>query len=126
MPQPIVHFEIVAKDFPKLRDFYAALLDWQIAEPLAEYGDYALIDAKQGAPFGIDGGMFPRSAEDPLTGFRLYANVDSAEAHAARVESLGGRVVMPPMEIPGQGIKIALFTDPEGNGIGVVETLAQD
>jgi predicted enzyme related to lactoylglutathione lyase len=126
MPQPIVHFEIVAQDLPKLRAFYTALLDWKIAEPMAQMGDYALIDAKQGAPFGIDGGMYPRNPQDTtMPPIRLYANVDSADAYAAKVEALGGRVVVPPTEVPGQGIRIALFMDPEGNGIGVVETMTR-
>jgi predicted enzyme related to lactoylglutathione lyase len=30
MGNPVVHFEIIAKDGPKLQSFYADLFDWKI------------------------------------------------------------------------------------------------
>lgn len=126
MPQPIVHYEIAAKDLPALKRFYTDFLGWDIQAfgPAGDQaGDYEMIDGKQGAAFGIDGGMYPVGQDGDVPGVRLYANVDSADAYAGRIESLGGTVIVQPMEVPGAGIKVALFLDPEGNPIGVVETL---
>ena len=103
MPQPIVHYEIAAKDAKKLEAFYEGLFGWKFAP--APQPNYSMIDGKQGAGFGID--------------------VEDAAASMAKVSGLGGTVVVPANEVPGGGIKIGIFTDPEGNVAGVVETLAQ-
>ena len=121
MPQPIVHYEIAAKDAKKLEAFYEALFGWKMAP--APQPNYSMIDGKQGADFGIDGGIYQVEGQDP-SGVRMYANVDDAEAYLAKVAGLGGSVVFAAMEVPGAGIKIGVFTDPEGNVAGVVETLA--
>ena len=62
--------------------------------------------------------------ENDSPGVRLYANVDDADAYMARVEALGGKIIAPAREIPGAGIKTGVFSDPEGNVIGVVAPVA--
>jgi predicted enzyme related to lactoylglutathione lyase len=118
----VVPYEIAATDPGKIKAFYEGLLGWNIASLGGPMPAYEVIDGKQGAEFGIDGGMYPVQDGDK-PGVRLYANVDSAADYAAKVEGLGGTVIVQPMEVPGAGIKISLFLDPEGNAIGVVETL---
>ena len=85
---------------------------------------YEMIDGKQAADFGINAGIYQIEPGGDQPGIRIYANVDSAEAYMAKVEGLGAKVIVPPMELPGAGIKIGLFADPEGNVVGVIETLA--
>ena len=85
---------------------------------------YEMIHGKQGADFGISAAIYLIEPGGDQPGIRIYANVDSAEAYMAKVEGLGAKVIVPPMELPGAGIKIGLFADPEGNLVGVVETLA--
>ena len=46
--------------------------------------------------------------------------VDDLKAYLDKVESMGGKTVMPPMDIPG-GPTLALFADPEGNVVGMVK-----
>ena len=122
MPKPIVHYEIAAKDAKKLEGFYEALFGWKVVHDAMP--NYGRIDGKQGADFGIDGGIYQVEGQDPA-GVRIYANVDDAEAYLAKVAGLGGTVVVPANEVPGAGIKIGIFADPEGNVAGVVETLAK-
>ena len=43
------------------------------------------------------------------------------EAALAQAESLGGSRMMGPDEVPGAGITIGLFMDPEGHVIGLVK-----
>ena len=124
MPQPIVHFEFAATDEQKLQSFYSSLFGWK-ANKLPGPMPYSAFDAKQGAEFGIDGGIYKVQDANDRPGVRIYANVDSADAYMGKVEGLGGKVVVPANEVPGGGIKIGLFTDPEGNLVGVVETLSQ-
>ena len=122
MTQPIVHYEIGAQDGKKLHTFYTDLLGWKLdATPLPSY---EIIDGKRGADFGINAAIYQiePGGDPPCT--RIYANVDSAAAYMAKVEGLGGKVIVPSMELPGAGIKIDFFAHPEGNVVGVVETLA--
>ena len=124
MPQPIVHYEIATDDLPKVKKFYQDLLGWQIESGGPVFGDYHMIEAKQGAEFGINGGMMARMPEDKLPGIRMYANVDSADDFVAAAKKLGAPVIFEPMDVEGAGIRIAMCLDPEGNPIGCVETLA--
>ena len=48
-------------------------------------------------------------------------NEQFPEAALQKAESLGGTRMMGPDEVPGVGITIALFTDPEGHVIGLVK-----
>jgi hypothetical protein len=47
--------------------------------------------------------------------------VESAKEYAAKIEELGGTVIMPPEEIPNVGW-VAVATDPEGNYFGMIES----
>ncbi len=38
-----------------------------------------------------------------------------------RAEKLGGRRLVPPTQLPGDAGRIAVFTDPDGNQVGLWE-----
>ena len=42
-------------------------------------------------------------------------------AHLNKIESLGGKTLVPVTEIPGQ-VTFALFADPEGHVVGIVKS----
>ena len=86
--------------------------------------NYEMIDGKQGTDFGINAGTYQIEPGGDQPGIRIYANVDSAGAYVTKVEGLGAKGIVPPMELPGAGIKIGLFADPEGDVVGAVETPA--
>ena len=46
--------------------------------------------------------------------------MDNPQAYLDKVESKGGKTVMPVTEIPGMVI-LAQFADPEGNVVGLVD-----
>ncbi len=118
---PVVHFEIIGKDGKKLQDFYSKLFDWQIDanNPM----NYGLVQAAgNGTEVGkgsIGGGV---SAGEPgMPGYvTVYAQVSDLAATLKKAESLGGKTVMPPTEIPNM-VTFALFTDPEGHMVGLVK-----
>lgn len=116
MADPIVHFEIAAKDKSAIVDFYSSLFGWDVNSdnPI----DYGMTEAKDG-DVGITGGFY--QADESSAGLRLYAQVDDAEEYLKKVVELGGTVVTPVQEVPGQGIKVAMFLDPEGNQFGVTQ-----
>jgi predicted enzyme related to lactoylglutathione lyase len=111
MGQPVVHWEIGAKDSEKLQSFYARLFDWKIdANNPWEYGMVST-----GGQGGIDGGIMRSKGEAYLT---IYVLVDDLQAYLDKAESLGGSAVLSPTPIPGVGA-VAAFRDPEGNLIGL-------
>ena len=50
----------------------------------------------------------------------FLCKADDLDKTIAKAKSLGGKVVMPPTQIPG-GPAIAAFEDPEGHVIGLVK-----
>lgn len=65
----------------------------------------------------LTGGIGPSPQGQPLAVF--YVKVHDPAAVLRKVEALGGRVVVPPVDVPG-GVTFARFADPEGNVIGIV------
>jgi len=111
MANPVNHFEILGKDGEALQKFYTDLFGWSIdANNPMKYGVVAKADN------GIGGGV--AASMDGTAMVTVYVEVDDLQAALDRAESLGGKTVMPPMDVPG-GPKIAQFTDPEGNLIGL-------
>ncbi len=120
MSNPVVHFEIASKDTGNVRDFYSKLFGWSIdADNPMNYG---VASTKEGE-LGIDGGLYQTEDANDQPGVRLYAQVDDAQAFLEMAASLGGTVVGEAQEVPGQGIKVGQFLDPEGNIFGVIQTL---
>jgi uncharacterized protein len=80
--------------------------------------NYGMVD-NQGA--GINGGI-----GTPIPGGPDYATfyvaVDDLATALARIASLGGRTVMPPMDVPGGEVSIAMFRDPASNLVGLVKS----
>ncbi len=66
---------------------------------------------------GIAGGVGGGEGESRVT---FYIETDDLGGTLSKVEFLGGTTVMEPTDVPG-GPSIALFEDPEGHVIGLVE-----
>lgn len=116
MAQPVAFFEVVSPDPERARKFYGELFDWQIsADP--EMGGYGLVDT--GAGEDAIGGGIGGSTEPGDTGVKIYIKVADLDAYLARAESLGGRKLVPPTDLPGEFGKFAIFTDPDGNQVGL-------
>ena len=113
MPNPVVHWEIQSQQAPELQEFYSKLFDWHI-DTNNDF-NYGMMDPH--AKGGINGGIGPCPDGNRVT---VYIQVDDLQAYLDKAESLGGKTVTPPMEIPGVVI-LAHFTDPEGNFIGLVK-----
>jgi uncharacterized protein len=109
----IVHWEIQAQNPSLLHDFYGEALGWDIdANNPMKYGMVA-----SGGPTGINGGI----GGSPAPGSRVlvYAQVASIPALLERIESLGGKIVMPRTDIG--PVVMGLYEDPEGNLMGLLE-----
>jgi len=113
MANPVIHFEILGKDGKKTQQFYASLFGWNIDanNPM----DYGMVSAQDGA--GIGGGV-AAGQDGPMV--TVYVDVADLGATLKQAEALGGKTIMPPMDVPG-GPKMAQFADPDGNIIGIIE-----
>ncbi len=114
MPNPVTHFEIIGKDGKKLQDFYSKLFGWHVDanNPM----NYGMVDTH--TEKGIGGGIGAGDPGHPMNRVTVYAEVDDMAATLKKAESLGGKTIMPPTDVPG-GPSIAMFTDPEGNIMGL-------
>jgi predicted enzyme related to lactoylglutathione lyase len=110
MGQPVVHFEIGCRDNTKTSDFFARLFGWQM-QPA---GPATMIDT--GAGSGIQGHIVALGHE-PHNFTTFYVQVDDVQAYLDKVGTLGGKMLVPPVEIPTG--TFAWFADPEGNTIGL-------
>jgi uncharacterized protein len=76
---------------------------------------YGLVTAGGG---GINGGIGPAQGMAPHVTF--YVRVPDLDAALRKAADLGGSTVVPPTEIPNM-VTFAVFTDPQGNRIGIVK-----
>jgi predicted enzyme related to lactoylglutathione lyase len=109
-----MHFELIAKNTKKLKDFYGKLFGWR-AEDYPGM-DYAMLHADPKR--GINGGVGSDATGLPA-GMGMYVQVDDVERFLAQARNLGAtKVLQEPYDIPNVG-RFAVFTDPEGNRIGL-------
>ena len=125
MDHTIVHFEIPADDVKKLRKFYSELFGWKIEKmpgPVEYWGIATVPVNEKGMPQrpGVNGGMMKR--QNPENKPVNYIAVESVDEYVKKIEALGGRVIVPKMEIPGIGWW-ALALDPEGNQFAIMQSV---
>jgi len=114
MGNPVTFFEVVGRDAEDLRGFYRDAFDWQM-QPFDPIPGYAMV--RPGEEGSIVGGVGPAYDSGPGHA-TFYVGVANLEEALGRVEGLGGRKVMGPVDVPG-GPSFALFTDPEGHLVGL-------
>ncbi|MEV4410881.1 VOC family protein [Catellatospora sp. NPDC049609] len=99
-------------------DFYGGLFGWTAADMGPDAGDYRIFrkDGRQVA------GLGPATDVARGSSWSTYFAADDAEYTARKVEEHGGRVVVPELDVMGQG-RMAVFTDPEGAFFSVWQPL---
>ena len=103
-PAPIVFFDVAGPDAAKLKSFYAGNFGWGI-------------DAANGITTpGLKGTL----RQDPAETI-VYVGVPDVDAALKKIVASGGSVVMPRTVVPNV-VTFALFKDPAGNRMGLVET----
>jgi len=121
----VIHFEIPANDVEKIKTFYTSLFGWKIEKVPGGMEYYVIttvpVDEKGNLlrP-GVNGGLYKKDQpqQQPVN----YIYVESVDEYSKKVESLGGKIVVPKTEVQGMGW-FALAQDPEGNTFGIFEIL---
>ena len=115
MGNGVVHFEIMSKDGKRMRDFYSSIFGWAVDanNPM----NYGVI--QPGGERAIGGGI-GQVMDNKLPYTTFYVAVDNPQQYLDKVVSMGGKVLMPVTEVPGM-VTYAMFSDPEGNMVGLVK-----
>ena len=112
MPAPIVFFDIAGSDVAAQSAFYKAVFDWDTGP-----GGSLSVPAASPLPGNL---RVEQPSQGPVAERVLYVGVPDINATLAKIAAHGGKTVFGRMVVPGVVI-LALFTDPEGNRMGLVE-----
>ena len=109
---PFIWHELVTPDQKKSGTFFSQLFGWTRKEVDAgKFGIYTLFQ-KDGQDVA---GMMNPTPETPVNEsfWHSYIAVENVDDCAKRAPSLGGRVVVPPHEVPDVG-RVCIVADPTG------------
>lgn len=113
MGQPVMQWQILAKNPEACAAFYTSLFDWRVAADNAL--QYRQVDTGSGR--GIGGGIWPSPPEGhPMV--QLFIEVDDVAAYVRKATSLGATVIIPPQKMP-DGDELAVVLDTEGLPFGL-------
>jgi predicted enzyme related to lactoylglutathione lyase len=91
MGQPVMQWQIIAKDPDKLAEFYQGLFDWSLRTDNAL--GYRMVDT--GSDRGIKGGIWPSPpGGHPMVA--LFVEVDNVAEYVDKSVKLGANLVIPP------------------------------
>jgi hypothetical protein len=112
VPGSVCWNELATTDAEAAGDFYTSVFGWGTQTQEMEYGPYTSFMRDEQHP---SGGMMQMTEEwgDVPSHWMIYFAVEDCDAAAEQVEALGGRVCVPPTDIPGVG-RFAVIDDPQG------------
>lgn len=124
----VVHFEIPADDVDRAKNFYSSIFEWDLQTMQMDNGEYTIVtttpvdeQSQPTEPGAINGGLFQR--DERITTPIITIDVDGIDDALKKIEAGGGSTVVPRTEIPNMGA-FAYFRDPEGNVLGLWETIS--
>jgi len=124
----VSHFEIPFDDQARAQKFYSEVFGWEINK----FGDmdYWIVktcnsdqNMKPVEPGAINGGLLKRdeTGKNPV----IVVDVPDIEEYLKKIETAGGKVVMPTIPIGDFGL-YSRIADTEGNVIGVWQLLKKE
>lgn len=133
MSDPVVHFEMPAKDKKRTSEFYSKVFNWKMTMLGDEMGKYLLAGTSEvdennmvKAPGTINGGFFDYQDKEGFNVPHLVISVDNLEASMKKVEEAGGKILGGAKgpgtidDIPGIGRYVS-FIDTEDNHVGMLQ-----
>lgn len=99
--------------------FYQSIFGWKAEEMDMPTGKYTvLINGEEKI-----GGILNKPADQAAlpAAWMPYITVDNVDETAAKIASLGGKIIAPPCDIPvPDGPRLAVIQDPEGATLGII------
>jgi len=123
MPRP-VHFEIHASDPQRAITFYSGLFEWEFKKWEGPT-EYWLVTTGPDTQRGINGGLMKRMGDPPIemaavNAYVCTVEVPNIETYMKKASSVGARLAVPKMAIPGVGW-LCYYKDTEGNIFGMTQ-----
>jgi uncharacterized protein len=113
MGQPVMQWQMIAKDPERAAQFYGRLFGWSISANNAL--GYRTVDT--GTEKGIKGGIWPAPPEGHGM-VQLFIEVDDVAAYVEKAKLEGANIIIPPQKLP-DGDEMAVILDPEGIPLGL-------
>jgi uncharacterized protein len=110
--------ELMTTDLKAAEAFYVELFGWTVADGPVEGMEYRVVSAGGQGVGGLMS-MPPDSPPSMPPHWGATVTVDDVDATITKAETLGGKVLMQPQEIPAIG-KFAVLQDPQGAVVSVI------
>jgi len=109
--------ELMTTDVGAAKAFYGDLFGWTLEDIQAGDMTYTMAKAGDKEAAGIMA-MPPEAGEMPPT-WGAYVTVDDVEASARQAETLGGKILLAPRDIPNVG-RFCVISDPQGAVLALI------
>jgi predicted enzyme related to lactoylglutathione lyase len=116
MGAPVAFFEVISTNPDRIRNFYSRLFGWTTTD--SGQPGYWLADTGAGSQ-AIGGGIGGTQPGEEVGRTTIYMRVDDLQAYLDKAERLGGKTLVPPTPLPGDFGSFAMFTDPDGQPVGL-------
>ena len=103
--------ELMTNDVAGAKAFYAELFGWVMRDEQMPELTYTLLkigDREVGGMMAL-----PLDVQGAPPAWGTYVTVDDVDHQVTRAEQLGGKVILPPRDIPNVG-RFAVISDPQG------------
>jgi uncharacterized protein len=113
--------ELMTPDPAAAGKFYGELFGWTIKPMDMGTSTYHVVNVGEE---GVGGIMAPPPDAPPMPPhWGCYVTVNDCDATVARCEALGGKCLVPPMDVPTVG-RMAVIQDPQGAVLSVITYVA--
>jgi predicted enzyme related to lactoylglutathione lyase len=115
--------ELMTTDVEGAKKFYTQLFGWETEDmPMENMSDTITKIGDEGV-----GGIMPLppEAEGVPPHWGVYVTVDDVDATAGKAEELGGKIHVPPTDIPNVG-RFCVIQDPQGSVISAITYTMDD
>lgn len=115
-----IWYELLTTDPDAAIDFYGQIVSWTAEKSPATTNAYFIMSAGSDAVAGIMKNPTPTASA-----WIGYVAVDDVDAAVAKIEQLGGKVHMPPTDIPTVG-RMSMVEDPQGAHFYVMRSIRSE
>lgn len=109
--------ELLTTDLKGAKAFYGELLGWTLLDINPPGMEYTMVKLGEKEVGGIM--PVPPHAKGMVSAWGSYVTVDDVDALIPHVERLGGKICVPPQDIPGVG-RFVVIQDPQGAMLSLI------
>ena len=115
--------ELMTTDVEGAKKFYSTLFGWKTEDMPMENMRYTIVKV---GDEGVGGIMpIPPQAQGSPPNWGVYVTGDGVDVTAKKAKELGGKILVPPTDIPNVG-RFAVLQDPQGAVISAITYVNMD